>query len=205
MKRKMLTFLVLPICLFMLTSCKASYKVAYNDFVYDEKVGWNTSYSDIIELYGDPDKMYFYDDYNSINDEGPHITLEYNDVSVVGIDGFERDILFNKDTGELFRIVIQKATSEAEYERIYNAILNALESKYGKPTESKKDSSFSKAKWDGIIEDTYIVDASSRRIMITYKAKRKSNKVLHSDLPPTNNATATPSPVPTETPNTSGI
>lgn len=198
--KKLVTISILFVCLYAFSGCKSE-KVAYNDFIYDDKVTWSSSYSDIVGFYGEPDNITFYND--SLSGD-PIVRLVFDNTSVVGINGFERTIMFHEKTGDIFKIALRYYTENkndiSNIKEYYKKVNDAIQSKYGVATETSGEQSsglsYCSASWNNIIEDVHVelrygYISDSGYILLIYESKRKTNKIINSDLP-INNATATP-------------
>ena len=174
------------VLLFCLSSCDTSGKKSpaeatykHDEFTYDGKINWNSSYSDIVKKYGKPD---------DIEQQDTRLCLWYYQPKVVGYEFLHRLIWLDKDTGRIQSInVASKPYGHSSLEtgeglEVYNEVKKALISKYGEPTsENKKDKV---TLWENVYAETEIRLSLSDRIWIVYSNTHDySNEEKYTDIP----------------------
>ena len=202
--KKAITLFYAITFLFFLTSCSSENKMSseaakypHEDFTYDSKLKWNSSYSDVIKLYGQPDSIFHQDSrYN----------LQYYKPQVIGQTFRERSFWIDRTTGRVQSIHIESEPFESNPlksesgARLVKELKDSLIAKYGNITSEIKDERFS---WDNIFAETEISMYLTDRIWLVYTDTHDYS----SEEPYTDSPTVTPAPVPTATPtkNTQGI
>lgn len=166
------------------------WQIAYDDFTYDKKVTWHSSYSDIVALYGEPDEIRY------IYDVGPYADVTYHNAEVIGVGGFDLIFHFNVGSGELYEIQIMYYTDRVEeISEYYNTLYASVESRFGKSIVKNYEViagvPFYSDSWTGVVEDTLIAmntcwypDRSNGEAGMVYFSERPfSDLVVYSDLP----------------------
>lgn len=181
------------------------FDVSYEDFRYDGKVGWNSSYSDIISLYGKPDEV--------VEVNGLYI-MTYKNRQVCGYPGYNLSFRFDRKKEQLLTQIDVKKTykTAADMYRETEDIRRAFVSKYGEPNsnieQKRTDYILLSYQWNKQIEDAWIGMSSSYyetaakeyKIFVEYHSVRDTAKrPVYSDLPEPA-VTPTPAPAPTKEP-----
>lgn len=215
MRKKNLLLLLSMLCLFILSSCGKKYAVKFEDFRYNNSISWDTSYSDIVSIYGQPDET------KLINGR---FTATYNNQSVCGYEGFSVSFEFYYESGALDEIWLRyelpsyNSSARTKIKQVHQAVLEALTSKYGASTDETLSDVpsinhlFFYNEWEGIIEDTRIDIDTEAHVQVSinqgksdnrgsvcnvvYRCTRdRTKRIQHNDVFP-----LTPSPVPTASP-----
>ena len=214
MKKTVFLFFCL-VCIGFLSSCakQKQYLLKYEDFKYNHAVSWDSSYSDVLSIYGSPDQMEL---------GGRRFVVTYLNQSVVGYDEFMVKFFFIYETGLLDEILVKyelptdNSSAISSIKKVHLSIHDGLVNKYGEPTKTTLSDTPAKLflyeQWNDVIEDTRIsIDTESHvqvsingnnpnkrgtSCAVVYDCLRKNeHRTQHSDVFP-----LTPSPVPVVTP-----
>ena len=167
---------VLCFCVICFFSC------SYSDgsFIYDNKASWNSSYSDIINIYGEPYQT------DKTSDNPAYTVAVYENVSVAGYDGFTRGFVFAEPNEKLNMIALELKTNGVLAILWAEPVYNALAEKYGNPVSFEDSEDLftgGQAVWE--LSDTYIKmawgcpstsDIEEGLIQIMYASKEALNQ-----------------------------
>ena len=217
MRKRPLLLILCTLSLLLLSSCGTGkkYTVKFEEFRYNNSIGWDSSYSDIVSVYGQPDETKLVNGY---------FTASYDNQSVCGYDGFNVSFEFYYESGALHEIWLRyelptyNSSARAKIKGVHQAVFDALVSKYGAASDETKSDVpainhlFFYDEWEDIIEDTRIdidteanvqvrinqgkSDTRGTVCNVVYRCTRdKDKRTKHNDVFP-----LTPSPVPTASP-----
>lgn len=136
MSRKVIALgLILCLCLLTLTGCGGK------DFDFDNGVSWNTTYEEIVKKYGEliPVEGWRIEKCYKGNQEYDCKRYRYENYVVCGWIGFYLFFDFNAETNELVRISANQIYDDNKSAKVQTSIYEALVSKYGEPSSTKKD------------------------------------------------------------------
>lgn len=193
LKRRVLIILLVMV-LALLSSCNSNNESTiakeiepehkHEDFLYDSKISWNSSYTDLITLYGNPDAF-------SENVGGDELRVHYYNPQVAGYT-FDKIIFhFDRSTGHITLIEIcsnelftDSVTEETK--RINKAIEDEMIEKYG-TNYTKTNSAYYEWKYAYAETQIWFYTAGKdygRQIKIFYKNTHDySNEKAFTDLP----------------------
>ena len=152
------SLLVLLIFICMLSACskkteKAEPLVKFEDFRYNNTIGWDASYDDIVAQYGEPKKTgKTYSSYS----------MTYYYVPVCGHTMTTLTFYFSYDTDLLESIYLEYKENcyiRSDQVEFFEDISNGLKTKYGEPDYALYDPEYSHVfshKWRTQVEDTEI-------------------------------------------------
>ncbi len=227
--KKSVLMIVLLVLTLSLSSCGNETKtkeplVKYEDFRYNNVIGWDSSWQDVIDQYGEPDK---------VNLNHYYYAMIYYYVPVCGHD-MTLTFRFSYDSNLLSSIYVTYKDNYFDNElkvKVFEDLSNGIMTKYGEPDyygahgkEDWKKSDIFCFKWLTQVEDTEIEnwaygssyywweDDQYREHSLSYISKRdikqrtpKGNRPDFALNRPSPTPDTTPTPTPVPTPNNQGI
>lgn len=159
---------------------KPHFIVSYDDFRYDNKVSWNSSYTDIVGIYGQPDVVR---DAASIG----VYEIQYDHIRFCGHEGFSLTFRFARDRQILTEIGLEiVAKDSSEYKWIKEDLIKTFAADYGTSSASVEGSTVFQYDWSTQLEDARVsvISLSDNKINVRYHSSRDPEfRPAHNDLP----------------------